>query len=142
MRIIALCGTTNAGKTSALELLVNQLRDKDWTVVRYENDVRFICEYEDVRICICTEGDDSKTIVENFDFCRRKKCDIAIIPLRMNDKQWNLCHEFVKACRDDVPRFVYKLGDFYKETQNWNIDAIVCEQLLTMIKNDTKVMRK
>ena len=142
MKIIVLCGTNNSGKSAALNKLVSALSKSGTMMPSISNvptdggaDVRRVFEKGKVRIGICTGGDTDEIIFDNFKFFKDNKCDIAISALRHNDKQWPLCQELIKLCKDDIPLFVWKTQR-YGETDRWSedeLDTVVARQILEMV---------
>lgn len=142
MKIIVLCGTNNSGKSAALNKLVSELSKSGTIMPGISNvptgvgmDVRWVVEKEKMRIGICTGGDTAEIISDNFKFFADNKCDVAISALRHNDKQWPLCQELIKLCKDDIPMFVWKTQR-YGETKKWSedeLDMVVVCQILEMI---------
>lgn len=113
MKIIALCGASGSRKTTLLRELIHRFVKEGGLVITGElsNDRRVLLRYNEIALGICLDGDDSDIIEENFRFVRCNKCDVAIIALRVNDKQHDLCGKFVHQCANDVPFFVYKVKE-------------------------------
>lgn len=113
MRVIALCGASGSRKTTLLRELIRRLVNEGCLVTAGDlsNDRRVLLRLDEKTLGICLDGDDSDIIEENFRFVRCNKCDVAIIALRVNDKQHDLCGKFFHQCANDVPFFVYKVKE-------------------------------
>lgn len=102
MKIIDLKGSSDAGKTTTLNYLIDvmQIVSSAYDITfcktdtQDEKDRRAWFDYKGYRIGICTSGDSKETISENFKYCQKNCCDIAVIASRVRgqtiEKLYNL----------------------------------------------------
>lgn len=102
MKIIDLKGSSDAGKTTTLNYLIDvmQIVSSAYDITfcktdtQDEKDRRAWFDYKGYRIGICTSGDSKETIDENFKYCQKNCCDIAVIASRIRgqtiEKLYNL----------------------------------------------------
>lgn len=82
-RIVILEGQKNIGKTTVLNKVINELTNKYGFSApdeKFRGRDRRVCltNGEDVRIAICTGGDDPGIIEQNYRFFITEKCDVMV----------------------------------------------------------------
>lgn len=91
MRVIALFGRGNVGKTHCLGHLINLMYQEMFghgcLIEGQDKSVTF--EYHGQRITICTWGDTSEDEQKNLDYISCQTPDIAIVATRTKGVRWN-----------------------------------------------------
>lgn len=88
MRIIALCGPGNVGKTEALkELILTCYRNGAVQIASQPNsrsagDVIEVFSYQGKTICVSTGGDDAQAITDGHQVAVRQSCDVFVTAAR------------------------------------------------------------
>ena len=90
-KIIALYATSDAGKTTTLNILIDMLRIvSDSYKISKEYDACATFEFNNETICVCTGGDDEYTIQNNIKYFKSEKCTIAVSATRTKNGTKNL----------------------------------------------------
>lgn len=89
MKIINLRGTSDVGKSTALNCVIDMLQivSSEYEVSYHPSgetneDRKAWFVFKDKRIGICTGGDTSEIVTENFRYCQEQGCDIAVTASR------------------------------------------------------------
>lgn len=84
LRIIALYGRSNTGKTGTLKQLIDKMRNSnfkdigEYKIQEAEDDLCCVLEYLGKKIGITTLGDGTDVLEDAFDFMTRYNCDLYI----------------------------------------------------------------
>ncbi len=136
MRVIALFGRGNIGKSRCLGHLINLInQESEGCNYLFEgNDTRVTLPYLGRRVTICTWGDDYNQEKLNLDRIRQDNPDIAIVATRTKGATMNLVEEF---CNDKcyplkmVEKYVASFDDISGQEFLNNLQA---EQMLDYIR--------
>lgn len=86
LRIIALYGHQNCGKTDTLNRLCELIRNNGGVSLAseppYSGDDPKMFEYKDMVVCICPGGDNGAVVSQNFEYAYSKNADILITASR------------------------------------------------------------
>lgn len=88
MRIIALCGAGNIGKTETLKDLIQTCYRNGATQItsqsnsRSAGDVIEVFSYQGKTICVSTGRDDAQTITDGHQVAVRQSCDVFVTAAR------------------------------------------------------------
>lgn len=82
-KIIALYASSDAGKTTTLNILIDILRIvSDSYTISKEYDAYATFEFNNETICVCTGGDSKDVITNNINYFKSEKCTIAVSATR------------------------------------------------------------
>ena len=86
MKVIALYGRANCGKTETLTKLINLIIKANPNGIIMSNvngaDSQFVLSYQNKIICICTAGDYPDNIEANFNFAIAGQADLLVTASR------------------------------------------------------------
>ena len=126
MKVIALYGVANTGKTTTLNLLYNLINPD--TPITDGKDHRRSFTYKGKTIFIATPGDNKAEIDENIKRARKANCDILVTASRTRGYGWELLREqfkdihFIKKNVADQQE-----QDLVNEAQALDLQAIIDE---------------
>ena len=144
MKVIALSGVYDSGKTTVLFELLHQLKQMNNVTAlnnqssipsSYGRDKRELLQINGnqiLRVGICTGGDTKPIVQQNFDFFTANNCDICITACRSVASTETVKEVLRSAGNVNVyPYFVAKM----KTSSTWQqrADAQTVSQLLSMI---------
>lgn len=84
LKIIALYGRSNTGKTEALKLLIDKMRENNYNLVDEDNrdyateDRCCVLEYMGKKVGVTSAGDDADILEKAFEFMLSYNCDLYI----------------------------------------------------------------
>lgn len=136
MRIIALFGRGNIGKTRCLGHLINLIHreTKGYNCLFEGQDMRITLEYLGQRVTICTWGDNGKEEQLNLDRIKQDNPDIAIVSTRTKGETVTMVERFCKQnnCRLKwVEKYVANFDDISGQEYINNLQA---EQIFDYVK--------
>lgn len=111
-KIIALYATSDAGKTTTLNILIDMLRIvSDSYKISKEYDACATFEFNSETICVCTGGDSKDVITNNINYFKSEKCTIAVSATRTKGDGKELYDNFatqqklkvIKVHKDEEP---------------------------------------
>ena len=111
-KIIALYATSDAGKTTTLNILIDMLRIvSDSYKISKEYDACATFEFNSETICVCTGGDSKDVITKNINYFKSEKCTIAVSATRTKGDGKELYDNFatqqklkvIKVHKDEKP---------------------------------------
>lgn len=111
-KIIALYATSDAGKTTTLNILIDILRIvSDSYTISKEYDAYATFEFNNETICVCTGGDSKDVITNNINYFKSEKCTIAVSATRTKGDGKELYDNFatqqklkvIKVHKDEEP---------------------------------------
>ncbi len=108
-RIIALYGTTDVGKTTTLNILIDlflKVCSKSSVEVVWDGckDRYATIFYEEKIICICTAGDTPEIVEENTSYFSKNKFSIAICPTRCWGNTRDALDDYADSKKIEVER--------------------------------------
>ena len=137
MRVIALFGRGDIGKTHCLGHLINLIY-QDTRGCNYfveGQDTRVTLDYLGNRVTICTWGDNEDEESANLDKLRKDNPDIAIVATRTRGRTVKLVEKF---CEEEVhcqPKWVEKyVASFDDISGQEYLNSLQAEQILDYIK--------
>lgn len=102
MKVIALYGRANCGKTETLTKLSNLIltANPNGSIIPDINggDSRFILSYHNKTICICTAGDNPNIIEKNFNFANEGHANILVTASRSKGATRDMVIEMARRC--------------------------------------------
>lgn len=136
MKIIALAGAYNSGKTTVLKQLVATLVGMGGrlaTKVSYGRDERCSILYNGQVVGVCSGGDDDKTVKGNFRFFSKNGCTVGITACRSVSECASVAAVKTGALRlgRQLPYYVGKMRE--KRTRRIAVDRQTVQQLIAMI---------
>ncbi|MEE1059201.1 MAG: hypothetical protein U0K92_07455 [Treponema sp.] len=111
-KIIALYASSDAGKTTTLNILIDILRIvSDSYTISKEYDAYATFEFNNETICVCTGGDSKDVITNNINYFKSEKCTIAVSATRTKGDGKELYDNFatqqklkvIKVHKDEEP---------------------------------------
>ena len=111
-KIIAFYATSDAGKTTTLNILIDMLRIvSDSYKISKEYDACATFEFNSETICVCTGGDSKDVITKNINYFKSEKCTIAVSATRTKGDGKELYDNFatqqklkvIKVHKDEKP---------------------------------------
>ena len=136
MRVIALFGRGDIGKTRCLGHLINLIyRENKGCNLLYEGqDMRVILDYMGQRITICTWGDNGYEEQLNIDFIKRDNPDIAIVATRTKGETVKLIEKFCDETNSTL-KWVEKYVASFDNESGWEyVNNLQAEQLLDYVR--------
>ena len=136
MKVIALAGAYNSGKTSVLKALIATLIGNGGrhvvASVTHGKDVRCAIAYKAKVIGVCSGGDDKKTVDANFKFFAANNCDTGITACRSvaNCSSVDAVKNNARNLKS-LPFYVGKMRE--KRCRMAAVDAQTAQQLISMI---------
>lgn len=136
MKIIALAGACNSGKTTVLKQLIATLLGNGGhltTKVSYGRDERCSILYNGQVVGVCSGGDDDKTVNANFKFFFKNGCAVGITACRSVSECASVTAVKTGALRlgRQLPYYVGKMRE--KRNRRIAVDAQTVQQLIAMI---------
>ena len=136
MRVIALSGRGDIGKTRCLGRLINLIhRETKGSNLLYEGqDMRVTLDYLGKRVTICTWGDNVEEEQLNIDKIRHDNPDIAVVATRSKGETLKMVKRF---CRDTKSRLkkVEKYVSSFDGESGWEyVNNLQAEEILDYIK--------
>lgn len=136
MRVIALSGRGNVGKTHCLGHLINLIYKETTGCDFYleGHDTRIILDYHGKRISICTWGDNAYEEQKNIDFICCEKADIAIVATRTKGDTVEIVERF---CEENdyelkwVEKYVASFDDLSGQDY---LNKLQAEQILDYVR--------
>lgn len=118
MKVIALYGHENCGKTGTLTKLINLIIKANPNGIKTSNidggDSQFILSYQNKTICICTAGDyPSHNIEANFNFAIAEQADILVTASRSKGDTRKKIKEMAGKCAAPI--------EWYKKSDEINL---------------------
>lgn len=117
MKVIALYGRANCGKTETLTKLINLIIKANPNGIKTSNvngaDSQFILSYQNKTICIGTAGDYSDNIEENFNFAIAGQADILVTASRSRGATCEKIKEMAGKCAAPI--------EWYKKSDEINL---------------------
>ena len=136
MRVIALSGRGNTGKTRCLGHLINLIyRETKGCNLLYEGeDMRITLDYLGRRISICTWGDNEYEENLNIEFIKKDNPDIAIIAMRTKGRTVDVIDRFCDDYQITQKRVEKYVASFDNES-GWDyVNNRQAEQILDYVK--------
>lgn len=136
MRVIALFGRGNIGKTRCLGHLINLIyRETEGYNRLFEGqDMRITLDYMGHHVAVCTWGDNEEEEQKNLDYIQRHNPDIAILATRTKGRTVELVEEFCDETGSQlkwVEKFVASFDDISGQEYLNNLQA---EQILDYVR--------
>lgn len=125
MKVIALYGVANTGKTTTLNLLYNLINPD--TPITDGKDHRRSFTYKGKTIFIATPGDNKAEIDENIKRARKANCDILVTASRTWGQTVTELENFSKNIRWIKKNVGHKRQDLVNEAQALDLQAIIDE---------------
>lgn len=125
MKVIALYGVANTGKTTTLNLLYNLINPD--TPITDRKDHRRSFTYKGKTIFIATPGDNKAEIDENIKRARKANCDILVTASRTWGQTVTELENFSKNIRWIKKNVGHKRQDLVNEAQALDLQAIIDE---------------
>ena len=125
MKVIALYGVANTGKTTTLNLLYNLINPD--TPITDGKDHRRSFTYKGKTIFIATPGDNKAEIDENIKRARKANCDILVTASRTWGQTVTESEKFSKNIRWIKKNVGHKRQDLVNEAQALDLQAIIDE---------------
>ena len=125
MKVIALYGVANTGKTTTLNLLYNLINPD--TPITDGKDHRRSFTYKGKTIFIATPGDNKAEIDENIKRARKANCDILVTASRTWGQTVTESENFSKNIRWIKKNVGHKRQDLVNEAQALDLQAIIDE---------------
>lgn len=101
MRIIALCGSANVGKTTTLKELIRECKARGATpiaglssTISPADDIE-VFDYKGKVVCVSTGGDTVDVIDEGYDVAAKHLCEVFVTAAR---GRWN-CSTLGRVCQ-------------------------------------------
>ena len=151
MRIIALQGKHNSGKTATLKKLIEMLQDRQGDFVfkgvhpkgdvlelcRKKGDMQYWCSYGGVKIGITTRGDARRYLNTDFYTKRRRNFsdrDIVVCAIRTYGGTVDFVNEYATNGLEIVPKDIVpdKEGKARQETANAEQAAMILRKLIEL----------
>lgn len=124
MKVIALYGRANCGKTETLTKLINLIIKANPNGIKTSNvngaDSQFVLSYQNKTICICTAGDYPDNIEENFNFAIAGQADILVTASRSRGATCDKVIEMAGICATPI--------EWYKKSDEINLSDRLKEE--------------
>lgn len=124
MKVIALYGHANCGKTETLTKLINLIIKANPNGIKTSNvngaDSQFILSYQNKTICICTAGDYPDNIEANFNFAIAEQADILVTASRSRGATCDKVIEMAGKCAAPI--------EWYKKSDEINLSDRLKEE--------------
>lgn len=137
MKLVALFGRGNIGKTHCLGHLINLIH-QEWKGCNYlfeGKDARITLEYLGKRITICTWGDNEEEERKNLDNIRLDEPDIAVVATRTKGITVKLVEKFCQKQPNCSIKWVEKyVASFDDKSGQEYMNHLQAEQILDYIK--------
>jgi hypothetical protein len=137
MKVIALFGRGNIGKTHCLGHLINLIY-QDTTGCNYfveGKDMRVTLDYLGKRVTICTWGDNKEEERSNLEKIRKDKPDIAIVATRTRGETVKLVDDFCTNEAYCTPKWVEKyVASFDDISGQEYLNYLQAEQILDYVR--------
>lgn len=136
MRVIALSGRGNIGKTRSLGHLINLIyRETEGCNLLYEGqDIRITLHYLGQRITICTWGDNEYEEQLNIDKIRHDNPDIAVVATRSKGETVRLIEKFCFETNSTLKWVEKYVASFDDKSGQEYLNNLQAEQLLDYVK--------
>ena len=124
MKVIALYGVANTGKTTTLNLLNNLINPDN--PITDGKDHRRTFTYKGKTISITTPGDNETEVKKNIQYVQDKNCDILVTASRTRGAGKDMLREQFKHNLLCIEKNVdYQQRDLVNETQALDLQAII-----------------
>lgn len=137
MRVIALFGRGNTGKTRCLGHLTNLMHreSQGFDFLIEGQDVRVSFDFLGQRIAVCTGGDNYDEMQKNLDFIRQYNPDIAIVATRTKGYTVKIVEQFCEQNHIE-PRWVEKyVANPDDGTEQEYMNHLQAKQILDYIRS-------
>lgn len=125
MKVIALYGVANTGKTTTLNLLNNLINPDN--PITDGKDHRRTFTYKGKTISITTPGDNETEVKKNIQYIQDKNCDILVTASRTWGQTVTELENFSKNIRWIEKNVGHKRQDLVNEAQAADLQAIIDE---------------
>lgn len=136
MRVIALSGRGDIGKTRCLGYLINLIHreTKECNLLYEGQDMRVTLDYLGKRVTICTWGDNEYEEQLNIDFIKRNTPDIAIVATRTKGGTVRLIEDLCTETNSTL-KWVEKYVASFDNESGWEyINKLQAEQILDYVR--------
>ena len=136
MRVIALFGRGNIGKTRCLGHLINLIySETNGRNYLFEGqDARVTLDYKGCRITICTWGDNEYEEQQNIDRISKDNPDIAVVATRTKGGTVELVERFCGKIGSPLKRVEKYVASFDDKSGQEYVNNLQAEQMLDYIK--------
>ena len=137
MKVIALFGRSDIGKTHCLGHLINLIyqETKGCNYFVEGQDTRVTLDYFGQRVTICTWGDNEGEERDNLDKIRKDNPDIAIVATRTRGKTVKLVEKFCEEEANCQPKWVEKFVASFDDISGQEyLNNLQAEQILDYVK--------
>ncbi len=97
MKIIAIWGPAEAGKSTTCRIVLTNLKESGFIVQNYDEDengdFKALIQFGNILIGLFSAGDDVHTIAESISFAEINKCDVLINTIRRYTKYTSVLKE-------------------------------------------------
>ena len=142
MKVIALFGRGNTGKTRCLGHLINLINNEEnmGDYLKVGKDARVTLKYRGKRITICTWGDNEYEEGLNIDKIRQDISDIAVVATRTKGGTVEIVRQFCEKEMGCPLKWVEKyVASFNGEAGQAFMNNLQAEQIMEYIKEIMKL---
>jgi len=136
MRVIALLGRGNIGKTRCLGHLINLIygEDKGYNYLFEGQEIRVTLNYKGHRITICTWGDNEYEEQQNIDKIQRDQPEIAVVATRTKGETVRMVERFCTKMNYPLKWVEKHATSFDDKSGQEYMNNLQAEQILEYIK--------
>lgn len=130
IKIIALLGKANCGKSNTLNKLIEHVQSIKEPSTFFEKDHREVVHIQDKKIAITTPGDNIDEILENIKFFKKNDCDMLVTATRTRGET---VKKIEKLESEEGIRTIWVGKNICCEQQEF-VNALQAKEILNLIK--------